>query len=254
MTLRYLLSICGSFALLTTGMAQERVVADSLQKAPISLYEFNSTDLIPSAILIGIGAVSYKNRIAQEINLSIKTFVQERSKHVKVDDYLQFAPLVAVYGMNALGYKGKHNFKNRTIILGTATLLMASTVSALKYSTKELRPDGSAWNSFPSGHTATAFMNAEFLFQEYKDQSPIYGIVGYATALSVGYLRVHNNKHWASDVITGAGIGILSTKVAYWSYPWVKRTIFGESTNSINGLVMPYYNGTDAGVVARLVF
>jgi membrane-associated phospholipid phosphatase len=43
-------------------------------------------------------------------------------------------------------------------------------------------------------------------------------------ATATGVLRVMNNRHWLSDVITGAGIGILTTKFSYWLYSkWEKR-------------------------------
>jgi membrane-associated phospholipid phosphatase len=95
------------------------------------------------------------------------------------------------------------------------------------------RPDGSSNNSFPSGHTANAFMGAEFLYQEYKDVSPWYGIAGYVVATGTGLFRMYNNRHWFSDVVAGAGFGILSTKVAYWIYPWMKEKIFKEKTKNI---------------------
>jgi membrane-associated phospholipid phosphatase len=68
-----------------------------------------------------------------------------------------------VYGYNLAGIKGKHNFKERTIIYGTSQLLSAAFVMPLKYLVKEERPDGSNSLSFPSGHTATAFSSAQFL-------------------------------------------------------------------------------------------
>ena len=84
-----------------------------------------------------------------------------------------------MYGLNALGVKGKNNFKDRTIILGTAYLLMGGTVNILKRTGNVERPDGSSTNSFPSGHTATAFMGAEFLYQEYKDISILMLVCGH---------------------------------------------------------------------------
>ena len=61
---------------------------------------------------------------------------------LKIDDVSQYVPSLAVYGLNALGIKGKNNFKDRTIILGTASLIMGSTVSGMKKATSIERPDG----------------------------------------------------------------------------------------------------------------
>ena len=56
------------------------------------------------------------------------------------------------------------------------------------------------------------------LWQEYKDYSPWIAYSGYAVAAGTGFLRMYNNRHWLSDVIAGAGFGMLSTKLAYWLY------------------------------------
>ena len=95
-----------------------------------------------------------------------------------------------------------------------------------KEATGILRPDRSTYNSFPSGHTAIAFASAEFLRMEYKDVSVWYGIAGYTVATAVGGLRVYNNRHWFSDVLTGAGVGILSTQLASSVQPWLSQKLF----------------------------
>jgi membrane-associated phospholipid phosphatase len=141
--------------------------------------------------------------------------------------------------LNALGVKGKNNFRDRTIIYTLSTVISTAIVLPLKKITNIQRPDGSAFNSFPSGHTATAFAAAEFLRTEYKDVSPWYGIAGYTVAVITGVLRLYNNKHWVSDVVAGAGFGILSTQLAYWIYPAFKRTFFNDKP--VNTMVMPYY-------------
>lgn len=126
-------------------------------------------------------------------------------------------------------------------------------ISSTKKITAIERPDGSNLNSFPSGHTATAFMGAEFLYQEYKDVSIWYGISGYLVATGTGFFRMYNNKHWLTDVAAGTGIGILSTKIAYWIHPFIKRTIFKDKEKS-TGMILPFYNGKEAGLVMSLSF
>lgn len=84
-----------------------------------------------------------------------------------VDNITQYIPAASVYILNWSDLKGRHNFKDRTFILGIAGLIAAASVNTLKYTTKIQCPDRSAFNTFPSGHTAVAFMGAE-----YKHVSP----------------------------------------------------------------------------------
>ncbi len=58
-------------------------------------------------------------------------------------------------------------------------------------------------------------------------------------ATGVGAMRVMNNRHWISDVMVGAGIGILSTNLAYLThrYRWGKKKNGGQTT------VIPSYDG-----------
>ena len=123
---------------------------------------------------------------------------------------------------------------------------MAVSVKVLKNTTHVERPDFSNYVSFPSGHTATAFIGAEFLHQEYKSISPWIGISGYAVAAATGALRMYNNKYWFSDVVAGAGIGMLSTKIAYWIFPDKHETAVKLETNY--SMFIPYYNDGVAGL------
>ena len=97
-----------------------------------------------------------------------------------------------------------------------------------------------------NGITAKAFISAEFLRQEYKDVSPWIGVAGYAVAAGTGFLRMYNNRHWLNDVIAGAGVGIISTRVSYWLYPKLKNTFLnGQKSNTV---VMPTYENGAIGV------
>jgi membrane-associated phospholipid phosphatase len=70
---------------------------------------------------------------------------------------------------------------------------------------------GDAYRSFPSGHTVSAFAAAAAVTAETSRNAPntkwIVGPVLYTGAALVGISRMYNNRHWASDVIVGAGIG-----------------------------------------------
>lgn len=179
------------------------------------------------------------------------------------EDALQYVPMGSVYLLNVCGLRGRHNYRDATLILATSYIFMGIVVNSLKYAVKEVRPNGSNLKSFPSGHTATAFMGAEFLHQEYKDVSPWISVAGYSMATLTGLMRIRHNKHWLTDVLAGAGIGMLSTKAAYWLYPTLQRALFGkylkrqaEMKRNANLSVMglPYYDGRTAGVVLMMGF
>ncbi len=182
---------------------------------------YTPTSLIIAGLLVsGNSSESIKNEIAEERNEQLHTF------HTRIDDYLQYSPIAIAYGLDALGVRSKTDIANRTVILLKGELIMTAVVRSLKAATKELRPDGSAFNSFPSGHTAQAFVAAAFLCEEYK-QYKFVPFISYGLASSVALLRMANNKHYINDVLVGAGIGILSTKLAYWThqYKWNKKAI-----------------------------
>jgi len=225
---------------------------DTINKTQNMKLNYKSV-IIPS-VLIGYGIIGIDNDALKLFNHEIQ---EELNEHIdnkfKIDDISQFVPSLSVYALNALGIKGKNNFKDRTIILGTASLIMGSTVTGMKKLTSIERPDGSNKFSFPSGSTAIAFMGAEFLYQEYKDVSIWYGISGYLVATGTGFLRMYNNRHWFTDVVTGAGIGILSTKIAYWIHPVVKKTLFKDK-KEIDGFVIPFYNGKEYGLALSMSF
>lgn len=221
---------------------------DSIKKTD-TIHHFRFEKLIVPGFLIGYGVLGLESGQLKAYNTQIKNEIHEDiDKKTTIDDFSRYAPALAVYALNVSGVKGKHNFKDRTIILGTSYLLMSATVLSLKSVTKVERPDGSNFNSFPSGHTATAFAGAEFLWQEYKDVSVWYGISGYLVATGTGFFRIYNDKHWLTDVFAGAGIGILSTKVAYWINPFIQKRIFKRKEAKTVSVMAPFYNGKEFGV------
>jgi hypothetical protein len=187
---------------------------------------FNYKSLLIPGALMGYGIIGIESDDLKIWNLEVQEEVYEHiDEHVSVDDFTQYFSIVSAFGLDRVGLNAAHNYQNRAIILATSYIIMGGTVNALKYSINTQRPDGSTFNSFPSGHTATAFMGAEMVWQEYKDSSLWPGIIGYTVALSTGMYRVYNDRHWVTDVAAGAGIGILSTKIAYWVHPFLSRIL-----------------------------
>jgi membrane-associated phospholipid phosphatase len=172
--------------------------------------------LIAPTILTAVGIFTLKQEGFLNKN-DIQEFLQGNigKTHTNVDDYLSFTPIVSVTGLNWSGVKPKNDWYNRDLLLIKSELLMAAITFGLKYSTHELRPDSSDYLSFPSGHTAQAFLSAAILDKEFRDKSIFFSIAGYATATTVGILRILNNRHWTPDVLVGAAAGILSVNLVY---------------------------------------
>ena len=154
---------------------------------------------------------SEKNGFKQQTKHSLVTNFKSG-----VDDYLQFLGPVATVGLKLSGYEGRSDWPRLFASAAMSYGIMAALVNGIKYTAKEMRPDGTSANSWPSGHTATAFVGATMLHKEYGlTRSPWFSVLGYGTATATGVMRVLNNRHWISDVLSGAGIGILSGELAY---------------------------------------
>ena len=223
---------------------------DSLEvvKAVEKMKMPRASGLIIPGMLMTYGAISVLG-YSEVRSLDYTTQAELQEDHptfaFKIDNYTRYVPAIAVYGLDLIGVKAKNNIKDRTGMLLLSLGLVTGSVGATKIVVGRLRPNGADKRSFPSGHTSLAFMTAEFLHQEYKDQSIWYSIGGYAIATGTGALRLYNNAHWFSDVVAGAGFGILSTKVSYWIYPALKRKFFKNKPGSM--VVAPSYNNGQAG-------
>ena len=139
------------------------------------------------------------------------------------EDYVQYIPLVMDLGLDLAGVRSIDGYPD--ILIATASSFLTETimVNGLKLLVKEERPNGTAYNSFPSGHTATAFTGAELVRLEYGWG---WGIAAYAAATAVGYGRVAHQCHWWWDTAAGALIGVASAHIGYNSVRPIKR-LFG---------------------------
>jgi hypothetical protein len=238
------------FLLVTyNAFSQSIIESDSIHRDTVKNIHFNYKQLIIPAVLIGYGFWGMESGQIKSFNSQIRDeFTEDIDRKITIDDFSRYVPAVSVYALNALGVQGKNNSRDRSVILATSTLLTVVTVFGLKTVTNVERPDKTSDNSFPSGHTAIAFAGAEFLYQEYKGKSIWYGVAGYAIAAGTGVFRLYNNRHWLTDVAAGAGIGILSTKAAYWMNPYITRKLFGEKETKSTSFLMPTYDGKNLAI------
>ena len=185
--------------------------------------------LTPS-LLIGYGIITEGHHEMPFSSSDVQHWRQRNLPAFKtdIDNYLPSTPLIIMYGLDAGGVKGTNGWLNQTAIFGLSNALNGFVTKKVKHLTTVKRPDASDKLSFPSAHTSSAFVAAEILHQEFKNKSAWISVAGYSIASSVGVLRVLNNRHWMSDVIAGAGVGIFSVRLTYLVYPVIREKIFNK--------------------------
>jgi membrane-associated phospholipid phosphatase len=87
-----------------------------------------------------------------------------------------------------------------------AQIVNGTLTASLKLAAHRERPDGTPW-SFPSGHASASFATATVLQRHLGWK---VGLPAYAAAAYIGASRLQDNKHFASDVLFGAAVGIVS--------------------------------------------
>lgn len=202
---------------------------------------FRPKQLILPLSLVAVGAFGVNNGAFRHLNRTVRDGMDDlRGNHYfHVDDYVQYLPIVTYLGLDFVGVSAKHSFKERLVAGTTAYMAMAVMVNATKYTAKEMRPDSSRRNSFPSGHTATVFTGAELMREEYGLG---IGIASYTVATGVAFLRLYNGRHWLNDVVAGAGIGILSARIGYWMLPLYRKWFHWDASRTSAHLsILPAY-------------
>jgi len=238
-----LLSILFSLVVFT-GKAQTKDSISSItQPNKLSYKQF-----IAPVALITTGALMVNTVLNDDLQENANRFFGEDFSS-QADNVLLFVPAAQIYLGKSFGFNPKNDFYHQTINLAVANAIAVSTTMALKYSVKEERPDQSDDLSFPSGHTSIAFTNAALLYYEYKDSNVWYASSGFLFATATGILRIANNRHYTSDVLAGAGIGLASGLiVSYWN-PF-KSVTFGKK-NKTTAFVYPQI-GSQIGMGALI--
>ena len=173
---------------------------------PNDLWRFLSVD---TAIVLGAGgaAAGIAHIWDDDLKQEVETSVRLNDALQPGNTYGSFPVQVVIgVGMYSLG----RMFDSSQLGVAGADVMRAQFVSqmwvqALKFSVQRTRPDESDDLSFPSGHSASAFATAAVLRRHFgwKVGVPAYVIAGY-----VATARVHDNRHYLSDVVFGAAMGI----------------------------------------------
>lgn len=187
--------------------------------------------------LIGIGTVALAPGFIRDSSRDITDDIiniRGDNRRLEFDNHIQYLPVASALLLGCTGIRSKHSFRDRAFIVATSYATLAVLTNVPKFCIDEKRPEFAGHNSFPSGHTATAFMGAELVRMEYGGW---YGIGAYTIAAGVGFMRMYNGRHWLHDVVAGAGAGILSARVGEWSCRlW--QDIFRKKRNEENSFVL----------------
>ncbi len=125
-------------------------------------------------------------------------------------------PALALMGATYTGYALSRQEYRKAWTFAAVGFANAGTVTLIKGMVNRPRPLGpspSRWNSsFPSGHAAAAFYLATYWGEEW----PRYRVPLYLWAAGVAWSRVYLQRHWPSDVLVGATLGIAFGRLARW--------------------------------------
>ncbi len=212
---------------------------------------FLKRSIVPLS-LIGTGLIiNYSNGSFGKENL--QELIQNKFSDfdTNVDDYLLFVPVITMYTADLFKVKSKNDAFTQTKYLVIAGLANNIITFGLKKISDETRPNGEEY-SFPSGHTSNAFVMATVLHHEFIESNKLLAYSGFVFATATGVFRVLNNAHWVSDVLVGAGIGILVTDLVYRFEPLKNWNPF--KNKKISTLISPTYRDNKFGLYANIQF
>jgi membrane-associated phospholipid phosphatase len=215
-----------------------------------TLFMHWGSEFILPVLFITYGTAARFNQLPiRRFDLDIDRAIRKRvNRHYGIDDYFEYGMPVLAYGLGFVpGINSRHHFRDRTLIMTTSFLFMKGSVELLKRTIPVMRPGLSDNRSFPSGHTAVTMMSAHIMYKEYKDLSPWIGVGGYLVATTTGVFRMLNHAHWLSDVVMGAGIGLLSAEIGYLMLP-VWHSIFGIKDDGKQFAAVPTFSTQSLGL------
>jgi membrane-associated phospholipid phosphatase len=217
---RYLLSICIIFGLVGASSGQVR---DTLHRKSIL-----RQSILPGA-LMGAGLLVNGSSMEKNLQVYLSGVAGDDFKSY-VDDYLPFVPIAQLYIADLAGVKSRNHWFDQSKYLFISGLITVTLSHGLKKWTMKTRPDGAPY-SFPSRHTSFAFNNAAVLYHEFNQTAPLLAYSGFAFATTTGVLRMINNEHWFSDVLFGAGLGVLVVELVYYFEPFKAINPFKNSSS-----------------------
>lgn len=205
-------SLVWSYLLLLFFCSRYEVRAEELQSVDtLSTLSPQPLEILPAVLWAAYPMTMIDKPLRDTRHVAVGTTFRCR-----YDDVLQYAPFAMQLSMHFAGVSGRSRSTIQMLTAdGIAALGTVSIVELMKYGIGRLRPDATSFNSFPSGHTATAFLGSELFYIEFGEQYPLLARTQYLFAAAVAAGRILNNRHWASDTFWGAIAGMTMARLGY---------------------------------------
>jgi len=197
--------------------------AAEVATTPVDTKGYGLLGTIATAGAVGLTYV-YDNKIREKVQgLKGKNLDKATDAgNILGSPFLHIGLAAAVYGGGIIA--GSPKYKELGEMLGESVLLADAASFVLKEAIGRGRPFAADdrgsfrpfqfkndYDSMPSMHTASSFAMASVLSS--TSESSFAKFAYYAAATFVGFSRMHQDKHWASDIILGAVIGELCGRV-----------------------------------------
>ena len=219
---------------------------------------FNAKELIAPGVLLGAGTLIHcfgHDAIDVPVQQAAMRW-RTGSGGLTFSDFMSVLPVVPVVvdvGLGVTGVKAQHGFVDRALEAAIAASFVAGTGMLMKKFIYSPRPDGTDDNSFPSGHTCVAFMGAELVRMEYGWG---WGTGAYVVAAAVAMMRSYHERHWLSDLLAGAGVGILGAHVGRWLLEPARHSLGLDRVGGkdVQASLVPYVDPLSGSFCASLAF
>jgi membrane-associated phospholipid phosphatase len=230
-----------------------------------------------SAFALTLGVLSFADRPVQRVGLRLRNS-SSRFRDISgfVTDFGADYEVYTLLGLATYGFVFKHQKVKTTTLLATqayiTSLVMESTMKALTGRQRpsyiepgrtEPRPrfhgpfykggnprERGVNSGFPSGHTTIAFAAATVYAMEYRNTRAI-PIIAYGAATLIGLSRIAENRHWITDVVAGAALGIASGRQVVNNY---HRYAGIRAPEKVRGTVRPTVRTGLGGLQPGLVY
>lgn len=207
---------------LLLGTLQALFHAEASEKPDTISTRVEARELIVPAAVIAAGTTMasipwWRTNVDKEIERGIGS-----TRRWSVAGYVEWLPFATLLAAEYLGAGSNAGICDRAMLAATSFVILEAVTQPVKRIAGRMRPDGSDNHSFPSGHTATAFAGAELTRMVYGNA---LGAGAYAVAAGVAAMRMAGRHHYLSDCVAGAGIGIMSARVAAWLLPLERRLL-----------------------------